>query len=80
MRDKLHHKSAEETILVSWFEYTASFSTKSLKDDARIGGSISEDVRRVWSAAKQKGCKYEKGHNAQNSKLAKCLAMDSRRK
>jgi hypothetical protein len=75
-----HHKNAARTILKMGFEYTASLSTKSLKVAFVFGGSISEHVRRVWSAAKQKGCKYEKGHNAQNSKLAKCLAMDSRRK
>ena len=38
MRDKLHHKSAEETILVSWFEYTASHSTKYLKVMLASGG------------------------------------------
>ena len=48
-----HHKNAARTILKMGFEYTASFSTRTLKDDARIGGSIYSATKRVYSATKK---------------------------
>ena len=48
-----HHKNAARTILKMWFEYSASFSTTSLKDDARMGGSIYSATKRVYSATKK---------------------------
>ena len=53
MRDNLAPSKRRKTIQLRWFEYSTSCSTKYLKDDARIGGSISEHVRRVWSATKK---------------------------
>ena len=74
-----HHKNAARTILKMGFEYTASLSTKSLKVAFVFGGSIYSATKGVYSATKQKGFKYEKGHKVCSMLLAERICRAFRR-